>query len=289
MFDPFDALFHRVMEVNPHAPLVASPPAEEVTLAEEEEGTGLGSLVRRQGTGGWLGPRFPLMPFSGLMGGLFESAGLLESLLGDLRSFEVPNVTLSDAECLITVDLKDLDVNHTSFKVYGSAASGISVEISTVKEARFDSSSSPNTTATGSVEESHKLLRGAAAAASVSSMTTVRSFPTPQGCGIDSESSKATINEHTNQLLIKLPKLDQVPPTSSPPGEEETAATLVHPSQPLNQVPRAAAEEENAADSERPSWLSKLFGRKSTGSPAASPDPQSSSVQEVPMVKYDEF
>lgn len=278
------------MDVHPHNPPSATNDLEHSSSAVIKPS----ALIDDLPMAGWGGPRLPLMsPLSELIGlsSLFDTAGFMESLLGDLRSFEVPNVTLSDAECLITVDLRDLDVNNTSFKVYGSKANGISVEISTVKESRSsleDEAETENETESDQKSPEQPLfrLRGAS---SFSAFTTVRSFPTPQGCEIMSDKSKATINAETNQLLIKLPK------TSEAEGAKEEsngeAAKVVHASQALREVPqedgeailRSALEVEKPAS--RSSWLSRIFGL----SPEKVESMMSNQKVQVPIVKYDEF
>eukprot|EP01055_Gregarina_sp_Pseudo9_P005616 Gregarina_sp_Pseudo_9__5615@NODE_772_length_2234_cov_57_841002_g727_i0_p1_GENE_NODE_772_length_2234_cov_57_841002_g727_i0NODE_772_length_2234_cov_57_841002_g727_i0_p1_ORF_typecomplete_len328_score28_72_NODE_772_length_2234_cov_57_841002_g727_i010832066 len=289
-FDSFDSVVHRVMDVAPH-----NSPLRSEESREPGEVMKANAQMNEQPFAGWLGPRFPLMsPFSDLMGlsSFFDAGGFLDNLLGDLRNFEVPNVTLSDAECLITVDLKDLDVNHTSFKVYGSNAGGISVEISTVKEshnATPEEGTKPERESTRSelglaTDDSLFRLRGAS---SISSFTTVRSFPTPQGCDITPDSSKATINAQTNQLLIKLPKATT---GNSTEAEEAGNAQVVHAAQALSEVPhddgdvivRSALSVEQPQTHKSSSWFSRLFGSDlHSGGPAAK-------IQ-VPLVKYDEF
>eukprot|EP01054_Gregarina_sp_Poly1_P006012 Gregarina_sp_Poly_1__6011@NODE_3167_length_1313_cov_818_174157_g2013_i0_p1_GENE_NODE_3167_length_1313_cov_818_174157_g2013_i0NODE_3167_length_1313_cov_818_174157_g2013_i0_p1_ORF_typecomplete_len311_score41_66_NODE_3167_length_1313_cov_818_174157_g2013_i03041236 len=290
--DRFDSLIDRLLMPNVFDTLFQRTLDDRDQAKTDAGGATMMSDVL-QNDRGINGLRFPFMlPFSDLMGlsfpSLFDASGFLADLFGNMRNFEVPNVTLSDAECLITVDLKDLDVNNTSFKVYGSATSGISVEISTTKQ--FEATEDEDDAhATNSDLVSFPIhLRGAS---SFSSFTTVRSFPTPRGCDITSENSKATINEKTNQLLIKLPKLpvsDEVYSELAAPEE----AKLMHASQQLSEVPKDEAIVRSALSVDEPrssggsSWLSRLFGM--SDHIAEEVKSRSAKVQ-VPLVKYDEF
>eukprot|EP01053_Blabericola_migrator_P001014 Blabericola_migrator_1__1013@NODE_1255_length_4973_cov_202_929066_g848_i0_p2_GENE_NODE_1255_length_4973_cov_202_929066_g848_i0NODE_1255_length_4973_cov_202_929066_g848_i0_p2_ORF_typecomplete_len297_score58_43_NODE_1255_length_4973_cov_202_929066_g848_i01221012 len=270
LFDTFDELLHHVMDVGPHVP---DPwQRQEVWSNHLLEDAHTGGLISDNFAARSGLMRFPMgmmmFPMPSLMGNLFQA---MDSLFSDVGfgSFEIPNVTLSDAECLITVDLKDLDVNATTFKIYGSIRGGISVEINTVKESSIAEEDVSSEMVTGDLApKSPFKLRGA-----VSSMTTVRSFPTPKGCGIDNASSKATINETTNQLLIKLPKLDD--------SQVQDVAEDIK-AQSLSDVPKEDAKDVASAPI-KSSWLSRLFGLGTTEA-----RPTNVKVQ-VPIVKYDEF